>query len=557
MNLGQMSTFVTQELGLYDATSIALCNSFCDKAYRILWDKYPWKDTSAVAKAQVNAGTNFVNYPDGMDRIISVRASNGTTGSPPSLDAGDYPPPADPFAPAPIPLDSRFLDPIDSDFLIDSEPLLFEARGYVKYYEETGTASQRQIRLYPIPTFGVTLLFFGKMLCPGLNSTADISQIRNLDEVIIAYAYFDMLQRQRQYAKAQQKRQEAQELEANAWKLEQEQANKPRRSKTTTVAGNSLSEMTDAVCTICGQWTPEYRLIIKEFLRRNYGALYDGFLWPESVLAVKMPYTTEQIVLPNYVDKVLGVRGTTNFRLFPADAVLFLDITPSIFEELGDPIGYTVLTPVAVSTLPASTTQLALASTNALDRGKVFIRGEIIASGVETYEEITLNGTNIITSTKSYDIPLTIAKDITYGDVTVNAIAGATIGINLEVIPAAMREVKHQRLWFLPVPDPSKIPAGQTAFHCLVLAKRQIRPLQTDQDTPIVTGAQQVLVHAAAADLFRKLDKTDASTAMQGKADAAMKALIAKNTDQAASSPRFVPDVEPRAYWSSEVCRTW
>ena len=127
--------------------------------------------------------------------------------------------------------------------------------------------------------------------------------------------------------------------------------------------------------------------------------------------------------------------------------------------------------------------------------------------------------------------------------------AGATIGINLEVIPAAMREVKHQRLWFLPVPDPTKIPAGQTTFHCLVLAKRQIRPLQTDQDTPIITGAQQVLVHAAAADLFRKLEKNDASVAMQAKADAAMKALIAKNTDQAASSPRFVPEIEPNAYW--------
>jgi hypothetical protein len=241
---------------------------------------------------------------------------------------------------------------------------------------------------------------------------------------------------------------------------------------------------------------------------------------------------------------VLGVRGTTNFRLFPADGVLFLDITPAIFEELGDSIGYSTLTPVAVSTLPPATTALTLSSSSALDTGRVFIRGEVISGGFELHEEINLNGTIPVTTTNSYDIPLTIAKDITVGDVTVSA--GA---LSLELIPADQREVKHQRLWFLPVPDASKLTEENPAFTCLVLAKRQIRPLQTDQDTPIITGAQQVLIHAAAADLFRKLEKPDQAQALQAKADGAMKSLVAKNTDQAASSPRFVPQCEPRAYW--------
>ena len=35
-------------------------------------------------------------------------------------------------------------------------------------------------------------------------------------------------------------------------------------------------------------------------------------------------------------------------RMFPADAGLILDISPSIFDEIGDPVGYTTLTPVAV-----------------------------------------------------------------------------------------------------------------------------------------------------------------------------------------------------------------
>jgi hypothetical protein len=141
-------------------------------------------------------------------------------------------------------------------------------------------------------------------------------------------------------------------------------------------------------------------------------------------------------------------------------------------------------------------------------------------------------------------VPLTISKDLTVGDVTVN---GSNDYLSLEVIPSYQRELKHQRLWFLPVPDSSKLGAGET-FTCLVLAKRAIRPLLTDQDSPIITGAQQVLIAASAGDLFQKLEKPDMANVFVQKAGGSLNALKAKDTDQAASAPRFVPQVEPRAY---------
>jgi hypothetical protein len=67
---------------------------------------------------------------------------------------------------------------------------------------------------------------------------------------------------------------------------------------------------------------------------------------------------------------------------------------------------------------------------------------------------------------------------------------------------------------------------------------------------------QQVLIAAAAADLFQKLEKPELATAMQQKADGSMKVLVNKNTDQAASAPRFVPQVEPQAYTHHGLC-TW
>jgi len=445
---------------------------------------------------------------------------------------------------------SRFIDPIDSTFLIESEPDLFEQTGLVKYYEESVAipGGQKQLRLYPTPEADVTLFIIGKAECPGLNADTDVSIIRNLDNVLIAYAYFDFLQRQRQYAKAAEKLKEAKELEQVAVDLEQKQANLPRRTKATTVAGNSLSEMTDAVCMICGQWTPDYRQMIREFLRRNYNALYDLQLWPESVLGLYQPFTFEQVVLPEYVDKVIGIRGRDDMRMSQADPTLVLDLDPTAFEAFGHEMSYSILTPVAVSTLPGNPTPLYLASTSVRDVGKVFIRGE--TQGQELWEEIRLNGTTTVTTTKMYETPLTIAKDITDGDVTVNGdrLSPNIPFLSLEVIPRDKREMKHQRLWFLPRPDNTNLAPG-AYFTCLIFAKRKINPLQTDQDTPIITGAEAVLIAAAAADVFRKLGQADQATAFQAKADASAKVLQSKNENQQAHEPRFVPEIEPYSYY--------
>jgi hypothetical protein len=216
-----------------------------------------------------------------MDRIISMRATtiiNRRTEDSSGLEQNRS--------------DSRMIEPTTSTFLIESDPEIFERTGFINYYEDsTDTDGTKQFSVFPAPQVATGLFIVGKATCPGLIADTDTSVIRNIDNVLIAYAYFDMLQRQRQYAKADQKRKEAMELEAGAVGLEQQQANRPRHNKAITVAGNSLLEMTDSVCALCGQWTQDYRLIIKEFLRRNYRALYDLYLWPESVLAVRVHLT--------------------------------------------------------------------------------------------------------------------------------------------------------------------------------------------------------------------------------------------------------------------------
>jgi hypothetical protein len=153
MNLSDMAGLICEEMGLFDDTSVGLAKAFLNRQYQSLWDKYPWGDATGYGNAQVDAGTTLVDYPVGMDRIITMRASTGSTISPPPNPyepPNPEDPPPDPDA-APNPQLSRFIDPIDSTFLIESEPTIFEEEGYVRYYEEIGTATGRQIRLYPIP----------------------------------------------------------------------------------------------------------------------------------------------------------------------------------------------------------------------------------------------------------------------------------------------------------------------------------------------------------------------------------------------------------------------
>ena len=528
MTLQQMANFVCAEMGIYDDYSVFLAKMFVNKEYQMLWEKYPWTDTQTTVTAKVLAGQGHIVMPDAIDRIITVRATN--------IIEGDLSPATPAYR-----ADSRFLDPVTSTFLVESDPTIFERGGYAKYYEDYSdvTGGLRYLRLYPKPIVDTDLGIIAKAKFVPLVNTDDVPIIRNIDNAVTAYAHFDMLQRQRQYGKADVKRKEAQELETVAWNMEQQQANLPRRTKATTVAGNSLEEMTDAVCTICGVWTPDYRLVIREFLRRNYQSLYDTFLWPESLIVVRMTYIGEQLILPSYLDRVLAVRSPGKMRMAPYDATLLLDMNPEVFGETGEPISYTTLTPVGVAQLPTATTKLVFASTSDVDTGFIAVRGEILGIGQEYEESVQLQGKTPVTSQYAYDVPLTVAKDITVGNITINA---ENDYLSLGTLRSYLREKKHQRLWLLPTTTTGGVNT------VLVMGKRIIVPLITDEDTPIITGMQQVLINAAAADLFRKLEKPDQAAALEQKAQGSVAVLKDKNRDQAASSPRFVPQVEPHSY---------
>jgi hypothetical protein len=269
-----------------------------------------------------------------------------------------------------------------------------------------------------------------------------------------------------------------------------------------------------------------------------------------------VPFNQEQVILPHFVDKVIAVRGANQWTLMPAEVVYHFQINPGIFEETGSPVTFSMLTPVGVGSLPPNPPeQLLIASSAPEDSGKrVFIRGE--SGGTEVIEEVVLGvpqdpdsppapittpptdpATTPQPTRYAYDVPLTISKDLTVGDVTVNSTSSDQL---LELIPAGARERKHLRLWLLP-------PPASADMTCIVLGKRKITPLRTDEDTPIMSGAAAVLIAGAAADLFTKLGNNAGAGVYQAKAAASAKVLASENMDQNAYAPKLVPMIEPHA----------
>jgi hypothetical protein len=524
LTLAQMTQFVVAKVGQYDSVSQSLCRSYINARYKMVWDAYFWRDsqmTAAVALDDGSERSNFV-YPDGMDRIVTIKLENDT-----------------------------FLDPVDETFLLETDPTILTRTGIPQFYSELRmtrinppNVMFRCVKFYPILEDGASANFyiFGKRICPDLTSDGDTSALRNCDNVIIAYATGDMLERLRQYGKAQSKFQEAAALLQEAQNVEAAQANKVRRTKNLTVAGNSLLEMTDAVCAICNAWTPDIRILVKQFLRRNYVQLYDLSLWPESTVCVKVPFSGEQVIMPPFVDRVMSVRhpnGQT--MLMPAEIQWVFGIDPTTFERTGGtPINFMTLTPCGVGVLPpAHPEKLMFMSTRPDDVGKkIFIRGE--SNGTEVYEEVVFGdpSTSPVLSAYAYDVPIIVGKEITNGDVTVN---GASTSALLQYLPSGERERRHQRIWLQPNP-------GDDVQNVLVLGKRKILPLWTDEDTPIITGAQTVLIAGAAADLFTRLGNPNDAATQSNKAGVASKSLMQLNTDQNAFSPMIMPYIEPSAF---------
>lgn len=478
--------------------SVILARNFIRRRYRFIWDKNLWKESLITATANTTGSQSYVAMPAGMERVISITC------------------------------DGKLLDPVDTPSFMQTNPGAFSGTGTPVAFEEYDDAGTKKIRLLPTPSGTNALILSGKKTITNLTSDTDVSAIRNIDNALIALAGGDLQARLGDMPGAQASWEEGQKELASVIDLEAQQTRRARMAKPLTVAGDSLSEMTDAVCARTGKWELDQIILIKDCLRRNYKTVWDACLWRESQIIRSVTSDGSFIVLPEDYDTVLKVRG--NASLGPLDGVdlsYYFAMNPQIFEETAtDPVFFSLLSPVAVSTPPSTAEALTFVSASAADKTPIFIMGED-STGNQVSETVTLNGTTPVTSTRSYAIPLTIAKQITTGVVTVT---GAVSSTTYQTLQPNERERKHIRLAVGP-----KNPG--VTMSCLVLGKRKIKPLLSDEDTPLLRGVGNLLISMTIADVTKDQGAID-------KAQMLLKTMVDKEQSQSGIVSRVVPEVE-------------
>lgn len=520
MTFDDLATFVCSKVNQLDAYSFGICKTFINRRYEMIYDTENWQDSMTRLTVSCVVGSSDIDFDYGyIERITTIQVL------PPTGFSGPL---------------GKTLEKVDDQFLAEAFPALANPDTTInqaepKYYTEfidRVLLSGRKIKVYPVPDKVYILNVHGKAAFLPLSAGTDLPCLRNIDNCLISFVHGDMLQRQRQYEKAKDMFAEAAGQLDLMRKVEKQNSNLPRKSKAITVAGDSLAEMVDAVSMRIGDYSAPMQIEIREYIRRYYQDLWDSQLWLESLVMARVPRDGSEVICPEYIDRVIAVRGNQDLdALMPADQSVFFGVSPAIFEETGSPINFSFLTSSSVAVLPVGTEQLEFVSTDDSDKSDIFCRGEV--GGVEVSEVVTLNGLIPVFSANLYDMPMTTAKQITSGDVTVTGRVSLTFLVRLL---ANERERKHIRLWLQPFPDDTI-----DGTECLVLGKRRIHPLVTDEDTPLLRGIANVLINKTVADWFTRMgnDKGAASAATSAKDS--LDVMLAREAKQTANQPRIIP----------------
>jgi len=346
--------------------------------------------------------------------------------------------------------------------------------------------------------------------------------------------------------------------------------------------------MTDSVCDIVGQWEPETRESAKEYLRRNYDTLWNSALWTESIIIADAAIDARQrqVVLPYLFDRVLEVRTneggplTQITRLQNAELPYLLNVSKDIFEQSGEPVFYNVLPSIATQNLSYVPEKIQAISSNAAglthfgqidheatdDGAEIFIKGE--REGVEIYEVLRLPAGSFefpytFTSRhwwalgkNTYDVITTISKPGTNRNIN---FFGTSTRKKLLVLRPEETERKHVRIEIHPNFGENGLSidnhGDSTAGTVLVCGKRRLSPMVEDRDSPQIAGVSNILIAAAAGDLFDKMGKSDMAAKFQQKAASLTQILIKGETEQAAHQPKIVPYTE--GFSSRRPSLTW
>jgi hypothetical protein len=516
MTLSEFITQICLLVNRVDNDSKLACGNFVRFNYKKIYDSYPWRDSELVAdpinigptitSPLAPSGIDFIPFPSGMERIVKIGLIS-TAGTDRVITD---------------------LRPSDAASLMETRPDVLLSNGVPEFYEELNTTDQgRVVKLYPVMALpGYQILIVGKKTCNELVNSNDTPILRNIDNALIAFVVSDMLKRDRHYAKAAQQVQEAQALLQEAIALEQKQSNAPRAARPLSVTGGALLELTDAVSSRLGMWDAASQNKIVESIRRNWDDLCDRELWTESVVILSMQAQGQQLILPDYIDKVIVVNNQSNNTIDVFELEYLFRTNPSLFDSTGSPAAFSMLPPVGVRVLPETDEQLLFVSDNPLDAFSVSVVG--ISDGRERNEVVSVTAATGV-SANEYLVPLIVSKPPSLGTLT---ISGASSLIKFGEIPPNQSSVQHQRIWIQPTDS------GSFNGYYFIVGKRKMPQLIYPTDAVCIRGCENALISMACGDVAAD---PAAAQAFKADAEAKIQTLIARETNQQSRRQTITP----------------
>ena len=269
----------------------------------------------------------------------------------------------------------------------------------------------------------------------------------------------------------------------------------------------------------------------KGFIRFRYQMLYDGYLWKDSLLLSSVLADSSTLVMPKEVGLIVGVRWGDATTLDPVEFSFLLRNDPGAFERTGSPAKMSTLQAIGINRTIPTAERLSLVSSSTSDTAITFlIRGEL--AGVEQVEQVTLNGTTVVTTTQSFDVVWTASKPETTGTVTMT---GFTSGTTYLTLWSDDVELKYQRLRLFDIPT-------DLTKSLLILGKRRFRGLTKDQDTSIIQALDPILLAFGEADMLERARQYGKAQGKITEANSLLFSAMSVSIYQQASIVQLTPE---------------
>lgn len=103
-----------------------------------------------------------------------------------------------------------------------------------------------------------------------------------------------------------------------------------------------LSNYSTFVCSKVGQTDSTSTALCKEFVKTRYKMIWDAFLWNDSTVLIPnlTADTSGVMTYPLGIERIVSIRSTGDHILDPTNSPFIMQVSPSSFEDTGDPLAY-------------------------------------------------------------------------------------------------------------------------------------------------------------------------------------------------------------------------